>query len=416
MESCIFRTGLLLVLAAVSGAQQPSIAWEADFDEALKKAKAGSKPIMVAFIMDEESANDEVAKEHFHDPDIVELSKNFHCLVASIGFHAAGAAEGPCSKFGMATCACHQRIQTRAQAAYLQSPEVSAPQFIFLKPDGETVLLRHVWMLPKAELAKKMRLALGFSDPAKATQAEKLAGEDVARALVEADDNNAIKRMEGLRKLATLDDPRIIEFLIKQTSEGVDEQRRLEAVDAMGTRGNAKALPVLLKLLHSRSAQIRGRVASALEQIAMAESGPALLAALNREPKDNVKASCVRALAACDPKTPAHAKAIVAMIPSGAQIERMAAIRASFGLPLDQVLKKALIAAAKDNTAQIRGAAFCALAHHKIKDAAPLIEKSIPQEKVQVVKAVAQGALAILTQDGYSGPSATDLFATIPTR
>ena len=416
MESCIRRTGLLLVMAAVCRAQQPSIAWEADFDEALKAAKADGRPIMVAFIMDDETANDEVAKEHFHDKDIVDLSKNFHCLVASIGVHAASSSEGVCPKYGTATCACHQRIQTRAQTTYLQSPEVSAPQFIFLKPDGETVLLRHVWMLPKAELAKKMRLALGFADPTKVTQAEKEAAEDVARVLVEADDNNAVKRMEGLQKLATLDDPRIIAFLIKQTAEGVDEQRRLEAIDAMGTKGNAKALPVLLKLLHARSAQIRGRVAVALERIAMPESGPALLAALKREAKDNVKASCVRALAACDPKTPAHLNAIVAMIATGAQIERSAAIRASFDLPLDAILKKALLAAAKDNTAQIRGAAFCALAHHKVKDATSIIEKAIPQEKVQDVKAVAEGALSILTKPDYAGPSALDLFSRLPPR
>ena len=68
--------------------------------------------------------------------------------------------------------------------------------------------------------------------------------------LTQANDNNTIKRLEGLQKLAGLDDPRVIGFLIKQTAEGVDEQRRIEAVDAMGTKGNAKALPVLLKLLH----------------------------------------------------------------------------------------------------------------------------------------------------------------------
>src|SRR5262249_46304685 len=157
------------------------------------------------------------------------------------------------------------------------------------------------WMLPKAALVKKMKLALAFNDPSKASDVEKQAAEDVTHALAEANDNNAVKRAEGLRKLATLDDPRIMEFLIKQTAEGVDELRRLEAVDAMGTEGNAKALPCLTKLLQSKSAQIRNHVAKALEKIKMLESGPALLAALKHEQKDNVKASCIRALAICDP-------------------------------------------------------------------------------------------------------------------
>jgi HEAT repeat protein len=211
-----------------------------------------------------------------------------------------------------------------------------------------------------------------------------------------------------------MDDPRIMDFLIKQTAEGVDELRRLEAVDAMGTEGNAKALTVLTKLLQSKSAQIRNHVAMALEKIRMLEAGPALLGALKREPKDNVKASCVRALAACDPKTPTHAKAVVAMIASGSsQIERIAAIRAACDLAIDDSLKKALLAAGKDNSAQIRGAAFCALAHHKVKDAVPLIERSLAQEKVQEVKRVTQGALSILTQENYEGQSAKDLLGAL---
>jgi HEAT repeat protein len=414
MDRCLAWCGVLLALSALAAAQQPTIAWEADFDAALKAAKADGKPIMVAFIMDAEPANDEVANDHFHDKDIVAASQGFHCLVASVGLHGAKPDEGVCQRFGTSTCACHQRVQMRAQTAYLQSPEVSAPQFIFLKPDGETVLLRHVWMLPKAELYKKMRLALGFNDPAKVSEAEKQVGQEVALALQEADDNNAVKRMEGLRKLAALDDPRIMEFLIKQTAEGVDEQRRLEAIDAMGTKGNAKALPALLKLLPNKSAQIRARVIGSLERLAMPEAGPALLAALKREPKDNLKALCVRALAICDPKTPAHAKAVIGMIAAGSQTERCAAIRASFELAPDASVKKALLVAAKDNSAQVRGCAFCALAHHKVQEGAQVIEKAISLEKVQAVKGVAEAALAILAGESKDGASARDLLARLP--
>jgi hypothetical protein len=150
MKGPFVRCGLLFALCALVRAQEPSIAWEAGLDEALTAAKADNKPIMIAFIMDQEPANDEVAKEHFHDADVVAHSKNFHCLVAAVGCHAQQPDQGVCPRFGTSTCACHQRVQMRAQAAYLQSSEVSAPQFIFLKPDGETVHLRHVWLLPKA--------------------------------------------------------------------------------------------------------------------------------------------------------------------------------------------------------------------------------------------------------------------------
>ena len=95
---------LILVLCGRLLAQEPSVSWEPDFDRALKAAKADGKPIMIAFIMDQETANDEVAKTHFHDKDVVAASKNFHCLIASVGVHAATSAEGVCPRFGCNPC------------------------------------------------------------------------------------------------------------------------------------------------------------------------------------------------------------------------------------------------------------------------------------------------------------------------
>src|SRR5262249_36020332 len=159
-------------------------------------------------------------------------------------------------------------------------------------------------------------------------------------------------------KLSTLDDPRIIDFLVKQTAETVDEPRRIEAIDAMGKRGNAKALPVLLKLLQSASMQIRNHATISLEKLGMMEAGPGLFLALKKEQKSNVKGNLARSLAVCDSKPPDHLNAIVALIGAGPQIERVSAIRASFDVPMSEPLKKALLAAAKDGTAQIRTSAF----------------------------------------------------------
>jgi hypothetical protein len=397
----------MLVACATLMAQAPQIAWEPGFDEALKAAKADGKPIFVAFIMDNEPANDEVAKNHFHDPAVVAMSKEFHCLVAAIGNHDGPG--GVCARFGVIACPCHQGTQTRAQTAYLESKEVSAPQFLFIKPDGATMLLRSVWLIAPAELVKKMRLALAYNDPSKAGDEIKRLADDAARLIQQADDNNAVTRAGALRGLASLDDPRIMAFLIKQTKEGVDEVRRIEAVDAMGSKGNAKALPVLLKLLGTDSAQLRNHVIISLEKLAMSEAGPALLAALKREAKDRLRANIVRALAVCDPRTPAHRKAILAMIGAGSQIERISAIRASLDVPMEADLKQALLAAAKVNTAQIRGAAYYALARRQVMEAVPLIEKAIPQEKVQEVKSLAESALSMLKQTRYDGPSADDI-------
>lgn len=408
MTKSVLHCVLMTAFAVAAFAQEPQIAWETDFDEALKAAKADGKPLFIAFIMDNESANDQVAQTHFHDGEVVAQSKNFHCLIASVGVHATTSAD-KCPRFGCASCASHQKTQQRAQTMYLKSPEVSAPQFLFIKPDGETMLLRSVWLIGPSELKKKMRLALGFNDPAKAGDDVKKQSDDATRLIGEADGNNTVKRSAALKGLTNLDDPRIIEFLIKQTGEGVDEPRRVEAVNAMGSKGNAKALPVLLKLLGTNAAQLRNHVVISIEKLAMAEAGPALYAALKKETKDRLRANLVRALAVCDPKTPDHLKSIVAMIGAGSQIERCSAIRATFDVPMNDAIKKALLLAAKDTTAQIRGSAYYALARRQIKEAIPIIEKGIPQEKVQEVKALAESALSMLKQTEYDGPNADDI-------
>ena len=66
-----------------------------NFDATLKAAKADGKPLFVAFIMDNEPANNEIVKDHFHHKDIVEMSKQFHCLICCTGVHAGTSAE-PC--------------------------------------------------------------------------------------------------------------------------------------------------------------------------------------------------------------------------------------------------------------------------------------------------------------------------------
>src|SRR5712675_2089228 len=55
----------------------PRIAWESDFDAALQRAQKESKPLLVAFLKDNEPANDETINQHYADPEIVKLSGKF---------------------------------------------------------------------------------------------------------------------------------------------------------------------------------------------------------------------------------------------------------------------------------------------------------------------------------------------------
>lgn len=412
MTRAIVLGAFLTALAWPLLSQDPQIDWEPDFEASLKAAKADGKPLFVAFIMDAESANDEIARNHFHDKEIVEASRKFHCLICSIGTHARTSAD-QCPRFGKIACANHQNCEMKARAAYIQSSQASAPQFIFVKPDGQTILVRSVWAIGPAELRKKMKLALGFNDPVNAGDEVKRQKEEVDRVLMLADDKNAVRRASALATLSTLDDPRIIEFLVKQTAESVDEPRRVEAIDAMGKRGNAKSLPVLLKLLQSGSIQIRNHATIALEKLGMMEAGPGLYFAAKKEQKANVKGNMIRALAVCDPVPPDHLALIAGMIASGPQTERLAAIRASLDIPQKirggEAVNKALMAAARDDASRIRASAFYALARRQVKDAIPVIEKAIPQEKAKDARALAEGSLSALKQTNYDGPNAEDI-------
>lgn len=370
------------------------IAWRSDYDAAMKEAAEKNKPVWISFIMENEPANKQVKEQHFHDADILKLSQQFVCLLAN--------------------SAAYPEIDRRAQLDFMNSPRISAPQFIFLKPDGKTVVVRHVWLLSPSELAKKMRTALALMDPANAGDDAKAERKRVDDLLVEAAGNNMAKRTGALAVLATTDDPRIVDFFVKQTAENVDELKRLEAIAAMGGRGsgNGAVFPVLQKLLTSGSQRIKIAAAIALEKLGMPESGPALAAALKKETKDRVKAALVRALAVCDGITPEHRKLITAMAKAGGQTERTAALRAVAELMPDADTKAVLLAALKDQSNPVRAVAYYTVGIRTFDEALPIVEKQAPSEKSTDLKTLGAGALSALKGEGFDSTEGAKLLKT----
>jgi hypothetical protein len=392
------------------------IAWRGDYDAALKEAAAAKKPLFIAFLMDDEPANDEIARGHFSDTDIVALSKEFVCMVASIGAHGGGTGGDPaqadiCPKYGGCSCRGHRDVETRARDAFLDSPRVVTPQFLFVRSDGKTVVLRHLWTLPAGELAKKMRTAIALCDPSKADAALAEQRKLVDGWFADAAGNNASKRGAALSALASSDDPRVAEFLAKQTAEGVDDVKRIEAVAAIADfgRSNGGLLPVLHKLLASPSVRFRSHVAVALEKIGAPDSGPALAAALRKETKDRAKAALLRALAVCDGVTPAHKKAIVAAAKAGGQIERTAALRAMADLDLGTEGEAVVMAALKDGSGPVRATAYFAAAKQNVKGALQIVEKQAAGEKASEIRQVAEAALAGLRDGAFDSATAGGL-------
>ena len=366
------------------------IAWRSDYAAALKEAAAAKKPLFIAFVMDGEPANEVVLAEHFHDPDIIAASGEYVCLLANMSRHP--------------------EVERQARESFMNSPRVAAPQFLFVRPDGESVILRHVWTLPAPELLKKMRRALALLDPAKAGDADAVDRKLVDGWIAGANSNNAVKRSAALVDLANTDDPRVIEFFVKQTAESVDEMKRLEAINAMASRpANGAVLPTLHKLLHSQSQRVKIRAASALEKIAAPESGAALASALKRETKDRVRAALLRALAVCDGVTPAHRKLLVAAAKASGQTERTAALRAMADLPQDNETTAAVVAGLKDASNAVRAVAYFSAAKSEDAALAPMVKKAAAGEKSTHLLSLSKLAVQALTGGGFDAEAMKSL-------
>lgn len=392
----------LLVLAACLCAQDPRvIQWEKDFDTALARAKAEGKPIMITFLLKGESANEDVARNHLHDASVVAESRKFVCLIGCIGLHGEAAADA-CPTFDGLTCRQHEACEQRARTTYMDSPVVEAPQFLFLGPDGKKVLLRHVWLLSAQELRKKMQLASTFHDPKNAPPELKEQRDRVLELLRQADGNNQDERRMALSALATEDDPRVAEFLLTQTGPEVDSQRRLEAIDAMRGRGNAKVLPCLHALLKQKDTQVRIHVAAALEGIGMRESAKPLLDVLVKETQDRVRAHLLRALSTCEKDAAVLRVHILKMLRSTAQADYVAACRVAEGQPRHEDIDHALMKLALSSNSGARTAAYHAIGALKAMDARPLLERQVPSDK-DPVKSVGLWALAQLGGAPYTG-------------
>ncbi len=353
---------LLSALApGLAGQGKPAIEWATDYGAAFERAKAERRPVMVHFNMDNEPACLNISKQHFHDSEVVALSRKFVCLVASRGSHEA--AGGACERFPGVDCAGHVRVESQARMNLLDSDTVTAPQFVFCHPDGR-VIFRRVWDLPVRDLLEAMNRALGYfdpslSDPAIAEKHQKL----VADLLVDAACDHAVRRRQALDALAQLDDPTIVAFLVKQTGADVDEVKRNEAIQAIGDRQNPNCLARLHELLRDRSTAIRRNAIVALYKLHLAESVGSLLGFFKKETNGTLKAMALRAVADCGVAEGPVAEEVLRALSSPKDEIRLQAVRCTLALPPTEALVDRLASLAlKDAKKPVRAHALYALA------------------------------------------------------
>jgi HEAT repeat protein len=274
------------------------ILWETDFDKALERAATDKKPLFVAFLMDNEPANDQTIKEHYTDAEIIDLTNRFVCLVCCIGEHKSE--DGGCAKFPGITCAQHQAIEKKARARWLVGDEVCCPQHVFCNSKGE-VVMRRVYLIPKDTLAKCLAMTLKATGgnteglrPGALVDEEKM---KVDGWIKDLDSNNLEVREAALRGLGSADDSRALPAVLRQCDASRDDATRMAAIGALARKGHFEAVKPLTALLKDKSAQILISVAQSLATIQMPEAVPDLLAAAKKEDRDRVLGVMLRAAA-----------------------------------------------------------------------------------------------------------------------
>jgi hypothetical protein len=141
------------------------IAWETSLDKALESAKSSHRVVFLAVNMDNEGANDRLAKNVYTDKEIVELSTSTVNAVASAATHAGG--DKSCPRFHGLLCEQHRAVDQAARERVLKPDpggNVVAPQHVFLDPDGKP-LLSVPYEITAGELAWCFVTAIKKADP-----------------------------------------------------------------------------------------------------------------------------------------------------------------------------------------------------------------------------------------------------------
>lgn len=404
------------------------IDWQPNFDKALKKAKKENRPIMVAFILRGESANESICGDHFVDRELIKLSRKFVCI---LGYAAdvMGDNKGDTSTSDAYVQSFAHRVSKKqlskvefeARGEYLEAGEASAPQFIFVRPDGENILLRHLWLLSASELKQKLHKALHFFDakhllPKVLADNTKIESIEINRLIKAADGKNMNTRRQAMSAVAIKDHPSVIEFLIKQTSKDVEQSRRLEAIRAMGQMGQIKYLPRLHELLRKeRSFQVRTNIGEALGDIGLIESVGPLLKVLKKEKKKHLRSILIQSLVDCGGHRPEVIKFLAKVLRTGGDLDRVTILyRLADGVWNDQY-EKATAKCLKSTNANVRAAAYYVIGTHKRESLKKKVKGLFSTEKAIAKNACAWSLSQFGEEIGVSAKSpSSDLSGLLP--
>ena len=413
-----------LLCCLLLAAPADGVVWEEDFLEAFEKAAELDRPVLICINMDNEWANDTLAKKLYHNPEFVELSQSFVCLAASIFDHPSADDPKMCARFPGITCGQHKLIESQTRQTFIKGREVVAPQHIVASKDRE-LLSRQAYYDGKDVLFRFLKGVLGKGSGPEAAEDEYDPNEPIRL---------PIKKLADLRERATTTDWGELYRLLDEIdslqrpiaaalysefaqNEELPEKVRVGAIERLGVKGSYDAIDLLVSLLSGKDTSLQLAAVKSLEVAELPDATEELLNLLRRRPAETLECSILRSLGACGAGNEQAFKALERGLR-----DSNALVRCSSALGLGYVVAglgsadsaeenpdrakaiKKLIAALRDRQSQVRGTAVYALGLARAAEAKQALEKLAANDDDRNVRNCAAAALANLDQEGLVPP------------
>jgi hypothetical protein len=377
--------------------------WVASFPEALRLARETKRPILIAFNMDAEIANDAMVRDVYRDRKFVEQSRKFVCVIASVFKHEepAGASGSPeCARFGRVSCAQHKDCEIRAREALLGGTDVVAPQHVICTAEG-TVVARRAWQMSLKEMSAWVDHALKVSGPASELAPADLKAEKarIATLFEQAEKARQWKKGEVIDQIIALEDDVAHECLDAYVMKGKDDEARVAILDRYGVAGEYTHLDVLRKAAKDGHAYVALAAVDSLGRTRLPEVKEDLKKLLGSFSAGNDYGRVLRAYANCGRDDKAVRELVLKKAKGSDQNVRVHAIvalgRMEPAPEIAEFLKKALA----DGITNARGCAAWAVGMGRYKECRKELEHLAATESVQDLKELATLALSHLDHE-----------------
>jgi hypothetical protein len=402
-----------------------SISWQTDLTVAQKLAQEQNKIVFVAINMDNEAANDRMAKSMYTDKSIVKLSERTVNVIASRFEHGKGA----CKRFSGIACADHIQMDTQVRSGVIKATpdtNIVAPQHIFLSSSGEILLsvpyevtVRQlqwcfVTAINKANPEAKLAMPTGAKAPRRLVMDGVMqggSGDFTVAPLSRMEIISAIKyirsgakrdqRVDAIVSMIATDDPIAIDFLIVELGD-VKLQRRPEQLErllvAMGAVSPANYWTTIEKLLRSNTDSLRNMAAITMEQLAAPKSVKVLKSAYLKEEMRSIKKNMLRAMGVAGAEH-SGTRSLLLKAVKNVDKESLLANNALLVLGLHATDKKALAALNDaligENKTMLQAAAL-GLAFARVTEQISSVKAVIESETDAETKAVLERCLQVL--------------------